>query len=327
MGARAITEFDAASQLKPEKRDALIGRATARLNVGDLANALTDCDRVIHLGNGRSAKDLSLRGVIHWQSGHNDRALADLNDAVSLEPANNTPLTLRGMFMGETGGLQSAISDFSEVIRRNPRDSVVYCLRRAFSRLGNLAEASSDLDEATRTSPNLGLAYLERAYLECGRRQYGSALADLSLAVQLDPALQSAVVAQRALLRATCTDPVYRRAHEAIADARSLLEMKQGPDERDRESERLGSLLMALAQAGSGDYEFALKWVNRAIQLFEREHIRSGLVCSEHAAATLWLARLHGSIKDRRLAIEQLDNANLAIEVLRPRLQTLVKVY
>jgi tetratricopeptide (TPR) repeat protein len=81
-----------------------------------------------------------------------------------------------------------ALADFDQAIRLNPADVPAYVDRGiAYSAKGDHERAAADFDQAIRLDPKHAVAYANRGtlYLEMG--DYDRAIPDLDRAIQLDP--------------------------------------------------------------------------------------------------------------------------------------------
>jgi tetratricopeptide (TPR) repeat protein len=60
---------------------------------------------------------------------HYDRAIADFNEAIWLDPNNANAFHNRGVSYSIKGDNDRAIADFNEAIRLNPNDALFFCHR------------------------------------------------------------------------------------------------------------------------------------------------------------------------------------------------------
>src|SRR2546421_12611482 len=84
----------------------------------DPAAAITDCTPSINSGKwkGRNlAAYYSNRAAAYREQGDNDRAIADYNEAIRLDPERTLAFLGRGIAFSEKGDNDRAIADFSEV--------------------------------------------------------------------------------------------------------------------------------------------------------------------------------------------------------------------
>jgi class 3 adenylate cyclase/Tfp pilus assembly protein PilF len=134
-------------------------------------------------------------GTGYLQKGDYDRAIADYNESIRLNPNNYLVYANRGsayLRKGRAGGCDpcndQAIADYNEAIRLNPNNSTAFSSRAlAYLRKGNYDHAIADSNEAIRLNPNNYLAFRNRgsAYLRKGNND--QSIADSSEAIRLNP--------------------------------------------------------------------------------------------------------------------------------------------
>jgi lipoprotein NlpI len=129
------------------------------------------------------------RGNAYSGKGDNDRAIADYNQAISLDPKDATAYYTRGNAYRDKGDNDRAIADYNQVISLDPKFAGVYSNRgNAYRDKGDNDRAIADYNQAISLDPKSGRAYSDRGrlYLFTGR-DASKALADLSQANALDP--------------------------------------------------------------------------------------------------------------------------------------------
>jgi WD40 repeat protein/tetratricopeptide (TPR) repeat protein/tRNA A-37 threonylcarbamoyl transferase component Bud32 len=99
------------------------------------------------------------RGLAYYALNQNDKALADFDDAIRIEPVlRHLNAGLNGVWMvwfrrGQTyfrlGQMDKASADFSEVLKRNPNHGLsLYGRGQAYAEMGNLEKAAADFAAA-----------------------------------------------------------------------------------------------------------------------------------------------------------------------------------
>jgi len=162
------------------------------------------------------------------KKGELDRAIADYDDAIRLEPKNAEDYRFRGIAWAKMDNQDKAIVDLDEAIRLDPRDSSAYRWRgRAYVYKGDNERALADYNEAARLIPN-------------------------------DAWTQDA----RAWLLATIPDEKLRDGKKAVEAARKACELSE---------EKVASYLdtLAAAYAETGDFDQAVEWERKAMDLTE----------------------------------------------------------
>jgi lipoprotein NlpI len=129
---------------------------------GDVAIAA--CSRAIASGKFRGEELAAIyvsRGVEYKNKRGLDRAIADFDQAIRLEPKNADAYTVRGMAWEAKGDFDRAIADFDQAIRLDPKNSSWY-FHRGLSNLyaGALPTALADLNQASELNPKHAYAAL-----------------------------------------------------------------------------------------------------------------------------------------------------------------------
>jgi lipoprotein NlpI len=143
-------------------------------------------------GRGEPAKNDAIacnnRGLAYRDKGELDRAIADFNEAVRLDPEFALAYNNRGLAYRDKGEFDRAIADFNEAIRLEPKFAVAFNSRGfTYDRKGERDRAIADYTEAIRLDPKFAVAFRNRgrAYLYAGTLP--KAFADFSQSSELDP--------------------------------------------------------------------------------------------------------------------------------------------
>src|SRR5580698_3420381 len=111
----------------------------------DPAAAIIDCTQSINSGKWKGrylAAFYSNRAAAYHEQGDIDRAIADLNEAIRLDPKLAMALNNRGAAYSEKGDNDRAIADFSEAVRLDPKSAT------AFDHRGSAYHDKGDNDRA-----------------------------------------------------------------------------------------------------------------------------------------------------------------------------------
>ena len=150
------------------------------------------CTRAINSGLFRG-KQLAInynnRGWAYNDKGDYDRAIADLSEAIRLDPQLAFAYQNRGMSYIGKRDYNRAIADFSDVIRLNPKGAGGYSGRaRSYVMKEDYDRALADLTEAIRLDPKNAAGLLSyRGWVFHEKRDYDRAIEDLDQAVRLNP--------------------------------------------------------------------------------------------------------------------------------------------
>jgi tetratricopeptide (TPR) repeat protein len=128
------------------------------------------------------------RAFTAFQSGNNEKAIAELTEAIKVEPGNADAYLLRGSLRATSGDSAGALADISKVIEIKPDLGSVY-YQRAMLRLAanDVNGALKDLDSAIVNSYKVDHVYELRGVLRSQRGDYKGALVDLDEAIKLNP--------------------------------------------------------------------------------------------------------------------------------------------
>jgi tetratricopeptide (TPR) repeat protein len=136
--------------------DALILRGKAYAQTGDIGRCLADIEQAIRV-DPTNAVALAARGEVHLANKEYQRALADLTDAASLDPGNALILVGRGMAHIATGDPDRAMADFEQAIRLQPALAAGLYWRGVARRLkGDVEAGEADIAAAKKIDPEVG---------------------------------------------------------------------------------------------------------------------------------------------------------------------------
>jgi tetratricopeptide (TPR) repeat protein len=162
--------------------------------VGEISKAdqsIAACDRLIGdstvTASSRAAALLNRCGW-RWAKKDPDRALADCNEAISIDGARAEAYVNRGNVFLANGDAERALSDFNQAIQLNPRGAWAYNARgELYKNKGDVSRAMADFSESIRLDPSYAMAYLLRGELYKGASDFEHARADLDTSIRLDP--------------------------------------------------------------------------------------------------------------------------------------------
>lgn len=194
---RCLTAQDAAAKIEactvaaqnetltPEQRSvAFSTRADAQ---SDVTAALRDYGAALEL-DGENPAALLGRGRILLASGQLDAAEPVLRRAIELSQSGEAH-QLVGQILVRRGQFSEAITAFNTALNQEPRSAPALAGRaRAKQRLGDLAGAAGDYDQAIRADGNLAEARAGRCWLDLNEeRELVRARQDAEAAITADP--------------------------------------------------------------------------------------------------------------------------------------------
>src|SRR5260370_41772150 len=128
--------------------------------------AVAGCSRVIdsHQYTGRSlARLYARRGGAYQTQGDLNRAMADYNESMRIDPTYPAAYNNRGNTWYRRGDFDRAIADFDQAIQLDPKDAEAYYNRgSAWGAEGDLDRAIADYNQAIQLNPKYGRAYVNR---------------------------------------------------------------------------------------------------------------------------------------------------------------------
>lgn len=184
-----------ASAAKPPS-DWSMCKASAKKNVADTAK-VQHCTAVIDTaakGDKKAAKHLAdayfHRGVAYNGMDQNDKALADLDQAVKLKPKSSRGWYQRGNVQSDLGKFDPAIADYDHAISLKPKHARAFANRCRARALANkdLDKALADCNQSLKLKPkDNGRALAARGLVHLRSSAPDKAVADLNLAVAALP--------------------------------------------------------------------------------------------------------------------------------------------
>ena len=208
---------------------------------GDVA--IATCSRLIASGRFRAGKLAALydnRGVEYRSKGQHDRAIADHNEAIRLDPKYSKAYKNRGDVYRDQGDYDGAIANYNQTILLNPNDASAFNERgSAYSSKNEYDRANADYDQAIRLDPTNALPFNNLGNTFELKSDKARAAPDFDEATRLQPTdadawnkrcLARAIVGselQQALL--DCNESLRLRANDAATlDSRGFTYLKLG---------------------------------------------------------------------------------------------------
>jgi tetratricopeptide (TPR) repeat protein len=263
--------------------------------------------------NNLTAWSFNRRGQLKAEAGHEKEAILDFDDAIRTDATCWRAVHNRGVLLAQAGQFEKAFDDFSRTIQLNPQFAKAYSNRAALFMVANnlnaahqdykkaieldanlavahrgcgrvcqlmnhLDDAVLHYDAAVQLAPNDAYAAACRADLLTDVGRYSDALAEYNRALQLDPKSTQANCGSAWLL-STCPDSALRNPELALERANQSIELSAQKDAVSFDS-------LAAAQASAGDFDAAMKSINRAIELApvdEREAYKERQVVYQQA--------------------------------------------
>lgn len=149
----AILDFTRSIDLDPADAGSWFSRGSSRRALRDHRGAIADFTRALELKP--SAETYRARSESHRLSGNPKGAVEDAKRGLELEPKNPFSYLFRGIALEAQGEIDRAIADFEEGLRLDPAD--IDCIReRGYCRsiLGRWEEGTRDLEAFVKKYPD-----------------------------------------------------------------------------------------------------------------------------------------------------------------------------
>jgi tetratricopeptide (TPR) repeat protein len=128
------------------------------------------------------------RARFYTERGETDRALADIEHALALNPNAAEIYLARGTLFANQGAFDRALKDYNRVIEIDPKRVAAYSSRCSiFLTKDEPERALADCNRAIELSPRYSPAYTGRGTFHAIRKDYAKALADYTRAIELVP--------------------------------------------------------------------------------------------------------------------------------------------
>jgi len=165
MPEQGMVDIDKAVELEPNNPELYYQRSAARFALENKESDafMSDLDKAIEL-KANYFDALTVRGIGYTHLQQWDKALADLNRAVSLKPWRIDAqqeyylLLNRGLVFFATNQLDAALADFDRTVQLFPKDSQPYRNRgKVYVQLGQFKAAAADYLKSLELEPDFDL--------------------------------------------------------------------------------------------------------------------------------------------------------------------------
>lgn len=184
----AEKSFDKLIALHPNYYNGYMSRAQFYLEKGDTIKAIDDIDKAISIDkyiSGAYAQRAIIK-VLH--DADYDSALADMNEALRLDPKEVSYYFNRARIKYHQDDLQGAMADYDYILKLDPDNTMTYYNRGLLRmQVGERNKAISDFTKVIKAEPNNYFAIYNRALLYDMIGNYGKAISDFNVVLEQYP--------------------------------------------------------------------------------------------------------------------------------------------
>ena len=162
------------------------------------------------------AEAFALRGQTQTDD---ERALADFEEAIKLDPENSSYGLMRAVFLRNRKKLDEALVAVNDMLKRTPEDANALILRgEVFRQLEKFDDALASFDEAAKLAPQAPAPFQNRGEIYRQQDNYPQAITEFTKVLELQPGSLLPLVhrAESYLLN--------KQFEEALADTDAVLE-------------------------------------------------------------------------------------------------------
>jgi tetratricopeptide (TPR) repeat protein len=255
----ALKHVDKVIELNPDSSLGFSLRARVHVLQDNLEEAVNDLNQALKV-NPEDVAALLMRGRIYAEQDKFEEAKADVEKAIELRPDLSQAILLRSVIAAQNKNFGEAIADIRTLLQADPQNSELWLQlgayyaadsrpRKAIEVFDDLIENDADNWQARRSRAD--------ALLSIG--EHAKAIEDYEAALKTKPD-DSHMLNNLAWVLATSTEDSVRNAKRSIEIGTKACEVT------DYKAPHILSTLAA-GYAEAGDWENALKWSTKAVEL------------------------------------------------------------
>lgn len=184
----AEKSFEKLIALHPNYYNGYMCRSQFYLETGDTIKALADIDKAISIDKYMSGAYAQRAIIKALHDADYDSALADMNEALRLDPKEVSYYFNRARIKYHQDDLQGAMADYDHILQLDPGNTMTYYNRGLLRmQVGERNKAISDFSEVIKAEPDNYFAIYNRALLYDMIGSYGKAIADFNVVLAQYP--------------------------------------------------------------------------------------------------------------------------------------------
>jgi tetratricopeptide (TPR) repeat protein len=260
----ARAQVEEALRINPHSVDALCNLGAILKDQGRLDQARVQVEEALRI-NPRSVDSLCTLGAILKDQGRLDQARDQFEEALRINPYSAHALCKLGLLLVDQGRFDEARVFLTTALWLRPdHPDTLYALGFILFRQGRLDEARARFDAVLRLEPDHTGARTNLGSLLARQGRFEQAVAQFEEALQIDP--RNAVADNElAIIWAAAPEAKYRDGRRAVAAATRACALTQWKNPVFLDT-------CAAAHAEAGDFDSAVRWQTRAIDLLTDEN-------------------------------------------------------
>jgi tetratricopeptide (TPR) repeat protein len=256
---RAATQFEQSLRIRPDFPPAHNNLGLVLTQRGDLPRAIEHLERAVALEPGYAEAHNNLGAALQRQ-GKIARAAEQFERAVSLDPNHAEAHNNLGVILEHRRDPVRAAEHYDRALRIDPDFAEAHSnLGNVLLGRGDLAGARARYESALAVRPDFAEAHNNLGFVLARQGDLRGAVSHYRSALEIRPALFQAA-SGLAWILATSADATLRDGNEALAWAEHCAEATSYRDAACLET-------LAAAHAELGDFEPAIRWQGRAVDL------------------------------------------------------------
>jgi tetratricopeptide (TPR) repeat protein len=299
----ALAALDKARKINPDSVMPLVQRARVHTAQENLDAAIIDLDQALNI-DPENAAVLLMRSGIYQEMGKKDKALADADHALKIKPDYPPAVRTRVLLLADARRFDEAVGELEKLLKSDPKDAL------SLLQLAMLYGAQKKAAKSIETYTSLlalapeewrGLRGRGDAYLNAGKQ--AEAIADYEKALKLMPKEPDAPPSPTKEKNGTKTKDKESASTPSTATATASPEkagilnnlawvLATSPNEKIRNGKRAIELAteackltdyktayilstLAASYAETGDFDSAVKWSTKAVEIGDKGHDES----------------------------------------------------